>query len=102
MEFVFIRPNGEKISIYSYREDLNMLMDDYFDLLSEYNSYEELCLLYTENQKLDYDELKNIIWKTDDPKYILVEKKKVKCSGCEENIANQEGHMDFGGCLNSL
>ena len=33
------------------------------------------------------------------PDYIFSNSKKITCIGCLENIANQEGHISYGGCL---
>ena len=33
------------------------------------------------------------------PSYTFCRYKRITCTGCLDNIANQEAHMYFGGCL---
>ena len=77
-----------------------ILYKDYLLLLLENYTYDELYSVFTNNREVPIKELEKIAWHTDLPKYQCIGVSKISdCFGCRDEVFNQLGHMESGGCL---
>ena len=112
----FLIPNGEyaeiniKLLESMSKEDFKkellktmrpLLYSHHLDLILKNNSYENLYNIYNNGIEISREELGRIVWNKNKPKYkcISLEKEIIDCWGCKNDIANQGGHMNWGGCL---
>lgn len=107
-ELDFLCPNGNlikfEIKVDNYNDEnlqkimRPLLFENYLSILLKIYSYDDLLIFYNDAKEVPREELERIVWKQDSPKYKCIEIKK-KCLGCQNNIANQLGHMNVDGCL---
>lgn len=105
----FIRPDREilsfKVEIDETDQDtiLNsvnpFLLEDYLYLQLSNHSYRDLIRIYNDGKDISEEELGKLLWSIDCPKYRCIRVKQVTCEGCINDVANQFGHMEYGGCL---
>lgn len=102
-EVEFITPDGSELVIYlseeNFQKDMKpSLLKNYLELLLKNYTYEDLCLLYNNQENVSIKTLEKIVWKQDKPKYECIRVEKI-CPACRDGVANQLGHMEPGCCL---
>lgn len=84
----------------NFKSDLEIKIKQYY-FEQKYEKYteQEMKIHYDVNLEFDdWDEMVNLVWKKDNPKYIPIQVSKISsCEGCRIGSLDQKSHI--GGCL---